>query len=321
MADMLYTNPDPYGAIAAVSGPSPLLAPQPTIFTAANPDAQQAPAQPTPDPYAQWGGQTAYNNLRSGFNNQKSGILSSANTAADNSATSYKNSILDWAYGLNKVQQGINNKGVNAEMAKSQGTQGVLGMVGRGIRSGGVTLANKNAGDSSAAQAIANAYGDVGRRAQSSVNNQYGQEINQIGLDQADLEAQRSLGLGKFNDQKNQTVNSIVAEAEQSLSALDAQIANASLPDRIAIEQEKQNIRNSAMSKLQAYDAMLAQKNAEIRGSSAEERRTEAQRLAQQGQASNLDFNYTTEAPAQFQGTGPYASELPLFTFKNRRIA
>lgn len=271
------------------------------------------------DPFSQWGGADNFNNMRSGFNTQKQGILNSANTAAQQRGLEYKQSIDRWGLGAKQAQQGLDNRGINAEMAKSQGIKGVLGMVGRGIRSSGVMLANKNAGDSSAAGALANAYGDVGRRQASGVNNAYGLEMNQIGLDQQNLEAGNALTLKEFEDNKQTVVNTIVSEAENALAALDAQIAGASLPDRIAIEQEKQNIRNNAMAQLTQYDSTLAEQRAKANPIDANARRTEAARLGSLGQASNMDFGYTTDVPGQFQGSGPYSSELPVFTYGSRR--
>ncbi len=281
-----------------------------------------APATRPVDPYAQWGGRAAYDNMRSGFANQKNSILNSANAAAQQRGIEYKQGILDWGLGAKESQQAIDNRGINAEMAKSQGIKGVLGMVSRGIRSAGVMLANKNAGDSSAAGALAAAYGDIGKRQASGVNNAYGLEQNQITLDQQNLGARNALAMQKFEDSKQTVVNSIVSEAENNLAALDAQIAGASLPDRIAIEQEKQNIRNNAMSQLTQYDAELAKQRAAANPTSIDARREKAAELSRMGTASNMDFGYTTDVPAQFQNTGPFSSELPIFTYgRNKRTA
>lgn len=279
-------------------------------------------SNPAPDPYAQWGGRAAYDNMRSGFANQKSSILNSANAAAQQRGIEYKQGILDWGLGARESQQAIDNRGINAEMAKSQGLKGVLGMVSNGIRSAGVMLANKNASDSSAAGALAAAYGEIGKRQASGVNNSYGLERNQIDMEQANLGARNLLAMQKFEDSKQTVVNSIVSEAENNLAALDAQIAGASLPDRIAIEQEKQNIRNNAMSQLTQYDAELAKQRAAANPTSIDARREKAAELSRQGTASNMDFGYTTDVPAQFQNTGPFSSELPIFTYgRNKRTA
>lgn len=277
---------------------------------------------PPPDPYALWGGAEKYNALRSGFGAQKQGIYGSANEAAANAGLGLKGSILDFVDSLRTGQRSIDNKGINNELAKRQGTQNILGMVGRGIRSSGVQLANRNAGDSSAAGALANAYGEVGRGQLTGVGNQYEMGNRDIAMDQDNLAQQMASGQRKIGDSKTQVVNNIVADARNKFAQLDSEIANASLPDRIAIEQEKETIRQQVLGQLQQYDQMLASETAQIAPSSAEARRTEATRLAGLGQAPADAFTYTDEVPGQWQDTGPFPSEIPLFMpSRGRRLA
>ena len=144
---------------------------------------------------------------------------------------------------LKEGQRGIDSKAVQTELAKKQGTTGVLGMVGRGIKSGGVMLGNKNAASSSGAEAIARAYGDIGRRELSNVGNQYAQGMDQVQQAQVGLDEQRATGVRKYGENKAMVVNNIVSEARNKLAALDGQIAGASLPNRINIEAEKEAIK------------------------------------------------------------------------------
>lgn len=275
-----------------------------------------------PDPYAQWGGQDAYNALLDGFHKQKSGIYSTARDAASNFGLGYHDNILDFIHGIQSAQDTINSKGARNELAKIQGTQGVLGMVGRGIKSGGVLLAGKNAGNSSAAGAIANAYGDIGRRELSDVGNQYANANEDLRLQQGETDYQREAGARKLQTSKTQTINQIVAEARDKFAQLDAAMADKSLPERIAIDQEKEAVRQEVLAQLQAYDQELTNGLSGIKATSTDERRTKANELATAGTDLGKDaFAYTTEAPAQFQSTGPFASELPVFSTKTRKEA
>jgi hypothetical protein len=273
-----------------------------------------------PDPYAQWGGQANYNKLRGQFTQGRDALFNSANLAGDTAASQYQTKLENWLYGDKQQQNSINNKAVNNEMAKLQGSRGVLGMVGRGIKSSGVMLANKNAGDSSAAGALANAYGEIGQREQSGINNQYEVAQNQVGLEQSNLDEARALQMGQFGREKNDTVNSIIADAESKMVSLNAMAADASLPDRIAIEQEKNRIRSEAMAKLQQYDSLLS---TQAKETSADTRRGEANRLSSLGTASTNPFQFTSEVPAQFQGQqSPAGSSLPIYTYgRNKRTA
>lgn len=281
--------------------------------------------QPTPtyvDPYAQWGGQDAYNRLVSGFDTQKNNIYSTATDAANNYGLGYKNSVLDFIDSLKTGQMSIDNKAVNNVLAKQRGTADILGMVNRGISSGGVLLANKNASDSSAAGAIARAYGNIGQRQQSNVNNQFELGNRDISQAQANFDMQEQSGVRNLTTSKEQAINTIVADARNQLASLDAQMANASLPGRIAIENEKEAIRQKVIGQLSQYDAALSSGTAAIHPMDQNARIAEATRLASLGQAPSTQFNYTTDTPVQFQNTGPFASELPIFTYnRNRKSA
>lgn len=275
--------------------------------------------QAAPDPYAQWGGRGGYDNLINQFNSQKDNIYSTANEAAANQGKNvYGSSILDFLDSQKQGQRGIDAKAVNNELAKKQGVQGVLGMVGRGIKSGGVMLANKNAGDSSAAGAIAGAYGQLGRSQMGNVGNQYEAGNRDIANQQQMFAEQQASGLRHLSENKDQIVNKIVGDAQAQLAALDGQIAGASLPNRIQMEQEKTNIRNAALGQLQQFDAQLNTGVAGIKATTGDERRTAAQQALSAGTDLGKNaFNYTTEAPAQFQN-GPFASALPIFTYRGK---
>lgn len=273
-----------------------------------------------PDPYAQWGGQGAYNNLVNQFNTQKSGVFGSANEAGDAYGSEYKRGIDNWLTNTRYGQEDLNNKGAKNELAKQQGVQGIVGMVGRGIKSAGVMLAGKNAGNSSAAQALASAYGDQGRRQMASVGNQYEMANQDLQTEQNRFTDTTNLGYNELIGKKNDFINNTVLDARNKLAQLDAWSRDKSLPQRIQAEQEKETVRNSLIQKLQGYDNELTQGKQGINPFSMDQRREKAQTMGQAGQSLGADaFNYTTEVPGQFQGTGDYASTLPLFTYRGKR--
>lgn len=276
-------------------------------------------ASTTVDPYAQYGGQSAYNNLVSGFNTQKENIYGSANDAAAQAGIGLGRNVTDTLHGLTLGQQAIDQQAVQNDLAKQQGIQGILGMVGRGIRSGGVQLANKNATDSSAAQAIAQAYGDIGRRQASQVGNQYELGQNDIATKQQEQNYQAGQAPSKFHESLIQSVNTIVSDARNQFAQLDARMAQASLPDRLAIEQEKENVRNQVLGQLQQYDQQLQSGVQGISAATSDQNRAQANQLANAGQAAAQPFDFSTQVPGQFQNTGPFASELPIFTFPSNR--
>lgn len=299
--------------------PQPQYTPTVTLGAVA-PGPQTTPTytQPAPDPYARWGGASAYNKLVSGFGNQKNAIGDSASDAARASGINMRNSIMDLIESLQQAQQSVDNRGINNEMAKRRGYSDIYSMMNRGIKSGGVMLANRNASNSSAAQAIADAYGQVGQRELSDVNNQFELENQDIGIAQDNVDLQRRAGLRRIDSSKELTVNNIVSDANNQLAALDTAMANASLPDRIAIDQEKNRIRSEVLNILSQYDNKLGDVN-NVKAMGRNARIGEATRRMQLGQASPTQFDYQTEAPAQFQNTGPFASSLPIFTYRGDR--
>jgi hypothetical protein len=255
----------------------------------------------------------------SAFSTQRDNIFNSAGEAIGQAGNQLGSSILDYLGTLRNQQQGIDRQGVQAELAKRQGSASILDMIGRGIKSGGVMLAGKGATNSSATSALARAYGDLGRRDMSQVGNDYAQSQNDISTAQGNLNTDTSTFQRHVGEEKTTIINNIVSSARQQLAALDASIASASLPDRINIEAEKEKIRQQAVDALSKYDAQLSSGVAGVSPASAEQNRGKAAELATAGVAAESPFQYSTIGPVQFQGSGPFASDLPIFT--KRRTA
>lgn len=253
---------------------------------------------------------------RDAFNQGRNVYTDSINQRVGNESQGYQRSVQDWATGVTQKQQGIDTAGINADMAKTQGMRGIMDMVGNGIQSAGVMLGNRNAGSSSAAGAIANAYGKLGSKQASSVGNQYAQAQNQIGLEQSNLEAAKALQVSRFGEDKVNIVNNIINDAQKQIAALNEAAAGASISDRMDIEAEKTRLRDTANAQLKAYDSEMSKAKG---AQTDDQRRNEAQRLLALGTAPTTQFNYSTEAPAQFQNTGPFASSMPLYTYNRNK--
>ncbi len=272
------------------------------------------------DPYAKYGGYTAYNNMVNSFNQQKTGILDSVNQRTNQDAQQYGYGVEDLFTSSKQAQDAINQKAAQNELAKIQGRGDILSKVSRGTRSAGVMLGQKNASNSSAAAAIANAYGDIGNRDLQKVEQGY--QVNNEGIksSQENFIQDRNTKVKRTQESKANIVNNIVIEAADKLQALDAQIAGASLPNRIALEQEKSRIRSEAQSKLSAYDSKLNEASG-LSGYSDEQRLTRAQELAQLGTRADQPFQTSGEVNMQAQSQyDPSAGGLPLYSLPKRRI-
>lgn len=273
--------------------------------------AKSTYSAPKVDPYAKWGG-------RAGLDQARNALIEGLNNSANQSAASWRYGAEDTLNALSQNQNNINRMGAQNELARTQGRQGILGMVGRNLRSSGVMLANKNASDSSAAGALANAYGDIGHRELNKVGNQYAMQNEEIGRLQENQTRELTTKTNRLREDKNFQVNDIVNKARTAIGALNADMANASIPDRIAMEQEINRIKNGMLDSLQKLDSDLASAPSNIRADSADARRAEAQRMAQEGTSAANPFEFNQDINTQFQG-GPFAGNMPLYTFPRNR--
>lgn len=318
------------------SGGTPL----PGSFAATHPASSPAPAparssggSPAPQPSYQGGGSTASSGpsaaqlaaqqqaaalaqAENNYHNIYNGDMDSINTGISAGASGLHANILDafnGSGGFASQQSGINNEGVQNELAKLQGMQGVRDMVNNGIQGGGVVLDNAGAGTSSAGEALARAYGVQGRQQASKVGGQYAQGQNQIQTEQGNLSrAEDNFMNVDIPDKKNQTISSIVSSANQALTYLSAMFASANLPDQINLAQQIADVKARATSALSAFDGELQSNrnaNAPIAPDAA---LSKASQLFQAGTAPAKEFNFTSQLPAQLQGTGPEASPLPI---------
>lgn len=289
------TQTAPAGAPSTLSNLSPVTSS--TTGTTSGPTAAQIAAQAN------------YNNLLGGYNTE-----TPVNIAAG--ATTYGNSILDDVTANKNSQLGINQQSIQNELSKDQGLQGVTDMVNNGIQGGGVVLDNDNAGTSSAADALARAYGVQGRQQASSVGNQYAQGQNTISTAQTQLgnteAAQLDPVSGDLAKTKQQTIASIVDSANQSLTYLSA-IGNQTgdVADQVNIAQQIATVKAQATAALTALDGQLS--GVTTTPSAQADNQAAAQKLLTSGTAPANQFNYTTVAPATLQNTGPAASNLPIY--------
>lgn len=261
------------------------------------------------------------NGLRSNFNTKKQGIFDSINQWGDNTAARYGLDVQDFGNKFKQGQDALNRRGADLEAKKMQATSGILGMIGRGVKSAGNYLGGRNAGSSSASGEIAKAYGDIGRRNMSSVGNEYSAGQEQLGVDQNIFNTDAESSLNRFKLNMDEQINGQVESARAALTDLDVQMQNASLPDRIAIDQEKNRIKSELIAKLQGFDQQARQARASAQATNTDQNRATAQTNLAAGQAPADMFSFTDQAPLELQNSGPSASGLPIYTNNKRRLA
>lgn len=292
--------------------PYPAQAPQEDPYAAA---AAQAAAQAAAEKAAQ---DAAF---RSAKQIEENTVYDSSRNAADSWGAGYNSRITDYLDDSRVGQQGVDLAGAKNIQARNQGQAGIMGMVGRGIQSSGMMLGNRNAGSSSAVMGLANAYGQMGQRQMANVGNQYKMGEMDVQQQQAVFDNSRNRGMRKLGEEKSAFINNTIAQAQERLQQLNAEYAGASLPDRIAIEQKIAELKGQVSSVFQNYDARLAAENAQIKASTYDQRATKANQLRDAGTSLGQDaFNFTDQAPMQWQGQAPAGSNLPIWTNPRRKV-
>lgn len=256
------------------------------------------------------------------FNTGYQSIYDSVNSNVANKGIELGRGIRQSLAQMQAQQDSIDSEAYKNEVAKLQGTAGVQGMVGRGIKSSGVMLGNRNAGDSSAAGALASAYGQLGQREMAGIGNQYEMGNLDIANSQRALGKQRDEYQTSYGEDKQMYINGLVAEAQAQFNQLNADAESASIPQRIAIDQEKEKVRQQLIGTLQQYDSTLQAGLGGIQAKTADQRRATANEMMSRGTDLGAGaFNFTAEAPMGFQGGAPAGGNLPLYTLPRKRMA
>jgi hypothetical protein len=301
------------GSTAATFGPGPAIhAASGPSGAASGATPQQVAAQQAAAAAAT---ATAQNETR--YHQNLNADMGTINSGIDSGAGDYRQSILD-AFdgngGFKSQQADVDNEGVQNELAKRTGMQGVRDMVNNGIQGGGVVLDNAGAGTSSAGEALARAYGVEGRQEASKVGSQYAQGQNQISTDQGKLNTSEDNFMNVDEPTKKaDVINGIVSSANQALTYLSAMFASANLPDQIDLAKQMADIKARATAALGQYDGQITSSRGANAPMSQDALSAKAADLFSKGTAPAKEFNYTSEAPATLNGSGPSASSLPIY--------
>lgn len=215
-------------------------------------------------------------------------------------------------------QTGIDNSRANNELNRMTGIQDILSYVRNGLTQGASRLANANATESSATGALGRAYNQLGSQKARGVNSQAGLVSNQLNQSQQQLQDQGQLGVEDFRRTRDNLVTNIATELRNKLATLDAEARGLSLPDRIAVDQEKQNLINAGQAQLQEVDQWLQSQLGGVVPQTPEQVQLAAQGLRQAGQGSNNPFDLGDFGTQVMNEQTPAISQMPLFT-RNKR--
>jgi hypothetical protein len=201
---------------------------------------------------------TANANIISQAQAARDTALGSARNSFGTLASGYQGGIDDLLQKIRTGQQGIDQSRENASLNKLRSLNDLKDSIRQGIQSGSVRLANGNALDSSAAEALAKGYGRFGTQQAGDVQNEYALANRDIDTNQSNLDYERESGLRNLENYKQQQAQQIGNSVYDRLAAIQdtamSQGANGAVGD---INAQKQQIINEALSQLQGLDQSL----------------------------------------------------------------
>lgn len=259
----------------------------------------------------------AQNNFNSGYSN----LQASQDSTLDKWGIGYGAGYRSLYNQILGGQENIDTMAAKNELNLKRGTQGVLGMVGRGIKSAGVMLGNRNAGSSSAADRIAKAYGSLGKSEMGNVGNQYALQNEDIATQQKALGRQEEEGFNNLEEAKKVMLNDIISDTRNQVQSLMTMMQNADLPTQISLQAEIDAVKAEGIAKAQSVEGQWKSKIIGVNARGRDGNMTRAEEMMTAGMDLGKDaFNFTTEAPMSMNNTIPAGANLPIYTIPRKRI-
>lgn len=272
---------------------------------AAAPAAQPAAVNPYGPGGAMFGQVQSYNTGLNAINQTSQGSFGSLYNNLMGSA--------DAIAANDKSQQlGIDQSRENNQLNRMNGIQDILSYVRSGLQSGGAQLANMNAGDSSATGALARAYSMLGNQQSRDVNNQSALTDRGIDTQQQQLGIQNQSSTTQLQRYRDSQVQNIATDLSQRLAALDQQAANASLPDRVNIDQQKQQLLDAGNAQVGQVDTYLQGLLGGISPEGQDQVLGNANQLRTAGAAATNPFNVNLPQGGLQPLQGPALDQLPI---------
>lgn len=162
------------------------------------------------------------NNVRRNAGVKQSGFEGEGRTTAQGNRLAYGNDSQDFVTNMRTGQNTINSNRVNNALNLRRSMASIASGLRTGIRSGAVNLANMNALDSGASEAMARAFARQGNGQANDVNNEAQIAENGFMTEQNNLGLQREQGIGRLKNWRDAKVNEISTKLWQNLTELDA---------------------------------------------------------------------------------------------------
>lgn len=246
----------------------------------------------------------------------QSGYRDAASQQATDVRNKYQNDVQKFLATIQNGQDDINSGKANTALNLRRSMSNIAGGIRQGIKSGGVQLANMNATDSGAADAMARAYATMGNQQAGDANNEAALKFGELDTTQVKLNRDRDEGIAGFDREREAEVSRIRGDLRNKLAALDAQAAaegvngavNMGIVDAVV---------NQAVAQLAAVDKMRGQRLGAVKALGMNEVNQRAAQMDQAGMEGTSPFIAGNEGIAFGVGgespMGAATSQLPQY--------
>lgn len=189
----------------------------------------------------------------------QTGYTDAANQSATDVRNKYQSDVQKFLATIQNGQDDINGGMANNALNLRRSMSNIAGGIRQGIKSGGVQLANMNATDSGAADAMARAYATMGNQQAGDANNEAALKEAELTTNQVKLNRDRDEGVAGFDRERDAEVNRIRGDLRNKLAILDAQGAAEGVNGAVDMGIVDRVI-SQAVQQLAAVDAMRNQR-------------------------------------------------------------
>ena len=153
----------------------------------------------------------------------QNGYVDAANQQGTDVRNKYQSDVQKFLATIQNGQDDINGGMANNALNLRRSMSNIAGGIRQGIKSGGVQLANMNATDSGAADAMARAYATMGNQQAGDANNEAALKEAELTTSQVKLNRDRDEGVAGFDREREAEVSRIRGDLRNKLAVLDAQ--------------------------------------------------------------------------------------------------
>ena len=248
----------------------------------------------------------------------QNGYRDSANQNVLDTANKYQNDTQKFLGTIEDGQTQINTGRTNNALNARRSMSNIAGGIRTGLKSGGVQLANMNATDSGAADAMARAYAEMGNQQVGDVNNEALLKENEFNGQQTVLNRNKEEGINSFDRERNANIERIKGDLRTKLALLDA-TGQAEGVDGAVDMSMIDAIVGEAINRLSAVDSQRGQRLGNAKTLSQDEINRQAAEMDALGQGGTSPFTAGTEGiglVGQDSMAGANISQLPFYTRK-----